>query len=495
MRFITIISFVWFASTIASGQWDECTIGVANGTATEDGRPMVWKTRDYESRPDNEVKYFTSYDINFISVVNAGSRSSSWMGVNEDGFAIVNSNSTDLPNGSDDGPGNGAFMLLALGQCSSVAEFETLLQETNITGRQTNANFGVIDASGVAAIFETAHTTYWKYDAADTPMGYVLRTNFAINGGGSNGTERLVRTVKIIGDLHAGDSLNHENILRYQMRDFSDIYSEPYPIPYLSAMGGMPAGYINSRVSICRNTSVSAAVIHGVRQGEHPGLSTMWTILGQPATSVALPYWPLVYTPNEADGLFTAPLCDVAREIKSVLFDVTDDSYINTSLLMDGNGGGLWPENFAYEDNLFLYAEGLLKEMRTEAAPVTSVLKSTEDSLALDAYDFLLGRLDYLNHAAIISKNYENSSTLYPNPFTEYTELKVKTGQPGYIEITVYSLTGSSYNTHKLLAEAPGEKNIRLDAAMFPTGSGTFLIRVVTPDYTNFFKAIRVTAH
>ena len=36
---------------------EECTIGVALGSATVDGRPLLWKTRDYSSDPDNKVRY------------------------------------------------------------------------------------------------------------------------------------------------------------------------------------------------------------------------------------------------------------------------------------------------------------------------------------------------------------------------------------------------------------------------------------------------------
>ena len=72
-----------------------CTVGVAAGRATSDGRPLVWKTRD-SSAENNEVIFNTSFPIKFLSVVSAGD-TYSWMGVNEKGFAIINSASLDLP--------------------------------------------------------------------------------------------------------------------------------------------------------------------------------------------------------------------------------------------------------------------------------------------------------------------------------------------------------------------------------------------------------------
>ena len=58
---------------------EECTAGVASGIATVDGRPILWKTRD-ASATNNEVIWNTSGQHPFVSVINAGDPSSSWMG-------------------------------------------------------------------------------------------------------------------------------------------------------------------------------------------------------------------------------------------------------------------------------------------------------------------------------------------------------------------------------------------------------------------------------
>ena len=350
MKTLRIGIFIFFfvaslsAKSQSSGNFsqDECSIGVASGNATSDGRPLVWKTRDYSSAPNNEVKYNTSFRYKFISVSNAGSSTYAWMGLNEHGFAIVNTLSSDLHAGSS-GPSNGAFMRDVLGNCKTVAAFRHYLDSTNRSGRKTHADFGVIDSTGEAAIFETSGSNYWEFNADDSPHGYVVRTNFSMTGGGSSGIERYNRSSDLMAGFYAGDSLNLKSILRYQMRDFSDFDSNPVSVPFPHQWStGIPNGYINTSKSICRNSSVSAAVIHGVLPSEQAGLSTMWTILGQPASSVALPYWPIVSTPPEADGEFTAPLCNIARQIRSTLFDfASDDEYINSYKLRDGKGAGL----------------------------------------------------------------------------------------------------------------------------------------------------------
>ena len=80
---------------------DGCTIGVAAGSAAADGRPLLWKTRDGRTNFNNAVVYYTSQKHRFIAIINAGDPPDvAWMGVNEKGFAIVDSDVYDLPRGS-----------------------------------------------------------------------------------------------------------------------------------------------------------------------------------------------------------------------------------------------------------------------------------------------------------------------------------------------------------------------------------------------------------
>jgi hypothetical protein len=157
-----------------------CTTGVISGKATVDGRPLLWKNRDAPNR-NNQVVHLTDGQYAATAVVNAGQRTAAWMGVNEVGFCIENSLSRDLSEKNAKGPGNGPFMLRALQSCATAQEFERLLTATN-GRRSTNANFGVIDASGGAVIFETSASSFKKFDANDpavAPKGYVVRSNFA----------------------------------------------------------------------------------------------------------------------------------------------------------------------------------------------------------------------------------------------------------------------------------------------------------------------------
>ena len=385
-----------FAVSILVEACAGCTIGVASGRATSDRRPMIWKTRD-TSKKDNAVIYNTSLKYKFISVVNAGS-TSAWQGLNEHGFAILNSLSKDLSGKSSSGRGNGSLMRHALGNCITIADFEQLLETTNVSGRKTRANFGVLDATGAVAFFEASNHKYWKFDATDpnvAPNGYLLRANFAFNGSGKNGieglysAERYQRTTTLINRFYSTGNLNYRSILRTQMRDFSDHTCKPVPVPFSNKSSpDSPLGYIRCDKSICRSSSVSASVIVGVLPGESVKLSTMWTILGQPACSIAVPYWPVCETPAEAHDPNTAALCDTALMIKSLLFDYEDDKYIDSFKLRNGKDGGLWAITFPAEDRIFTQTEEKLMKWR-KTGPNIGEMAATEARFAADALSVL----------------------------------------------------------------------------------------------------------
>lgn len=485
---ILTIIITWINLAISAEEIEDCTIGVASGKATQDGRPMIWKTRDTSAK-DNEVydNTNTEHKYKFITVVtaNGNESSSAWMGVNEKGFAILNSASSDLQGGSF-GPGNGLTMRLALGNCATMNEFEHWLDSTNVAGRQTQANFAVLDSTGAAAIFETGGNIYWKFDANDStiaPNGYVLRTNFAFNGDAKYGLhnglysiERYRRTTKLIGDFYSGDSLDYKSILRTQMRDFSDSDSEPVPIPYPRQwQSNRPYGYIYCYLSICRSTSVSAAVIQGVLPGESARLSTLWTILGQPASGIAVPYWPVGKTPTEAAGYPTAPLCDIARQITALLFDYSENlNYIDSYKLLDGNGGCLWTKIFPAEDSIFSTAEIKLAQWRNGTLSVQEML-DTEKQLA----QFALNTLQNAYHGMItaVAQDYSNSFPIqfslvqnYPNPFNATTTIGFSLAEPSHVTLKIFNPLGQEVATLISQSFMTGNYQTEWEASNFAGG-------------------------
>jgi hypothetical protein len=272
-------------------------------------------------------------------------------------------------------------MFMALSSCSTLEEFEAMLDLTNESGRTTRANLAVMDAGGEVAIFETDNDSYWKFDAHDpavAPGGYILRTNFALNGGGTGGIERYRRTTELFKGFEAENKINCRSILRTQMRDFSNEQSEPVPVPFPGRWGeDIPPGYIYTGMSICRASTVSAAVFQGIRPGEPVVLSTMWAMLGQAAAAITVPYWPVGPTPPEADGDPTAPLCDVALQIEELLYDLAEhERFLDSYKLRDSLDRGLWSTTLAAEDSILTAAEAMLVKWRRDPPPPEVMLEA-----------------------------------------------------------------------------------------------------------------------
>ena len=100
----------------------------------------------------------------------------------------------------------------------------------------------------------------------------------------------------------------------------------------------------------------------------------MWTILGQPAAGIAVPYWPVGSTPEAADGDMTAPLCDAANAIRALLFDTENNKLIDTFKLRDKKGEGLWAHLFPAEEYIFNATKPLLEKWRKRGPSVEKML-------------------------------------------------------------------------------------------------------------------------
>lgn len=418
----------------------------------------------------------------------------------------MNSNSSDLESGSS-GPGNGTVMSIALGSCATVADFGHFLDSTNVTGRTTHANFGVIDSTGAAAIFETAGYEYWKFDANDSmtaPNGYVLRTNFAFKGAASGGInpdiysiERYLRQEQLMSDFYSGDSLTFKSILRHQMRDFSDFNSQPVPVPFPQKwLSYRPYGYIYCDVSICRTSSVSAVVFQGVLPQESAQLTTMWTILGQPASAIAVPYWPVGQVPNEANGNSTAPLCNAALDIKQRLFDYEENtSYIDSYKLLDGEGGGVWAKSFPAEDSIFAAAEQQLTSWRSEGFEAADLVQ-TESELAI----YALNKLKYIYQGMVTKVDPLVAETIpekfsllqnYPNPFNASTTIQFILPKSSFVQLKIYNTLGEEVGTVFARNFNSGRHSLHWHADGLASGVYLFHLEAISSDDGNIFRQTR----
>ena len=377
-----------------------CTLALASGRATANGRPMMWKNRD-TSDPNNKLMFLKGPKNDFAALVISEDAAGTevWGGMNAAGFAIMNSQADDLGDAARklDGSGNGAFMKLALGECATVREFEALLVREK--GRWDLAtNFGVIDAEGGACFFETRRDSFVKFDAADprvAPFGTIVRTNFAftspdpMRGGGFDRFERIGRLVDAARPL---GRLDARFILQTAARDLANdkIHSDPLARP-LAVDPAAPL-YVHTSDTINRNSSVSAILFEGAPSRGQGYLSTMWVILGQPVAGAAVPVWPAAgKVPAPTTGPQTAPLNDLALAVAAYLYPDQRGrmyQYLNVDRLRTYGGEGVLAKVLRVEDRAMERAAAKRTEWAAKK-PSPAEMADFQESVAIEAYEAL----------------------------------------------------------------------------------------------------------
>ncbi len=387
-----------------------CTTAVVSGKATADGRPLLWKSRDTKVTRQNEVIVFDGGKHRVLAVVNAGKRDAVWMGVNSAGFCIENSLSRDLGDQKEkEGFGNGGIMKVALETCGTVADFRRLLERTDQTGRKTDANFGVIDAGGGAAIFETGPKNFRMFDANDpavAPEGYIVRSNFATIArsipptpdpalvAGTYSGERYARACDLLDD-RLGPKLTVGYVLRHLCRDLADDDGRPFAGTINGPAGELPA-MVDTSDTISRTTTVSAAVFHGVQPGENPLLTTMWVTLGDPKFSITVPCWVNVQELTEAlSGKHGGAICSIANTLRE--WSLTQDKNgIRTEELVQ-----IWEDVWPIEEQML----DVVAEMRDRwltSPPTAREVTELHRRFATEALDAMRKELAEMKEAALM---------------------------------------------------------------------------------------------
>lgn len=368
-RFLIIFFIVLFQL-----QLFPCTTALISGKATIDGRPLLLKHRDSDYM-QNKLVYFSDAKYKFIGLVNSPDEKNLevWGGCNSEGFAIINSASYNLKDKEDkteEADREGIVMKLALGSCATVDDFEALLKSMP-KPLGVEANFGVIDALGNGAYFETNNFTYTKFDVNDSrvaPHGYLIRTNYSFNGEKDNGYGyiRYANAEEIISTGAAMNKIDAEFIFQNLSRSLKHSLTKVDLAEELSPAGQTKFSFFEDFIP--RNSSCSSILIQGVKKGETPELATIWTILGFPLTAVAIPTFvkgddklPQIVTGNEK-GI--ARLCNFSLTLKEECFTITRGSgkrYINVTALLNREGTGIMQKLLPVEKSIFSETARYLK--------------------------------------------------------------------------------------------------------------------------------------
>jgi hypothetical protein len=178
---------VTWGNQVTEDNAEACTIAVATGSSTVDGRPVLWKNRDYFEKPGTwqailfwheptgqtlSASYPITDRLSYVAVSDRADRTDRSspqvitetlyyprMGANERGLAVVSAEAHTLRNNgsqNDDGVNNGGLNHWILSRCETITEVQELLTATNngSEARDTASLIAVIDRFGGAAIFE-----------------------------------------------------------------------------------------------------------------------------------------------------------------------------------------------------------------------------------------------------------------------------------------------------------------------------------------------------
>jgi hypothetical protein len=362
--FLFICAFLAFNAETAFA----CTSAIISGKVTSDGRPIMWKNRDTDNLK-NCVRYMKGEKYNSVAVTNyADNPASIWIGTNESGFSIMNTLSYNLPEEEGEGSSkrNGAVMKRALEICATVADFrhylDTLKRPMNV-----RSNYGVIDAQGNGSYFEVNSTKYKEYDVNDqdvAPHGYIVRTNFSFSGNLNEGGGyiRYQEAEQKLFTASAAQEVTPDWLFANLSRSFHN------PLMGIDLKSGrfnkpQTGGWFVEQDFIARRSTSCAVAVQGIKPDEDAAFTTMWTVIGYPPVTPAVPVWVKGADKKLPDLLITkkdtirSPLCDAASVLRNKVYSYKQganaETYFNWELLFNPNGDGYMQHTGKMEQELF----------------------------------------------------------------------------------------------------------------------------------------------
>jgi hypothetical protein len=349
-----------------------CTSAIITGKITADGRPLLWKHRDTDDE-NNRMVFVKGAKYDFLALANSPDPEGiAWTGSNNAGFSIMNTASYNL---KDDTvrkmDQEGVLMYKALSECRNLADFEAFL--TNYPRpMRVEANFGVIDAEGGAAYYEVNNTRWTKVDANDpktAPNGYLIYTNFSYTGRFNEGAGyiRYQTATEIIarqapqGNITPHWIFNHLSRSYYHSLMGIDLLDKEFSPEKAS-------GWVHDQDFIPRKITSASLVIQGVKPGENPEMTVIWTILGYPPVGIAVPMWvkagkqqPAIMLKGNASN--HAAICDFALALKRRIFSLKRGNgakYMNFKRIYNSDGTGYMQQLAPTEESVFqIYREAI----------------------------------------------------------------------------------------------------------------------------------------
>jgi hypothetical protein len=347
---------------------NQTSSGMASGLATPDGRPLLWKNRDRGGASPVEFHYVSDGRIPFVAVTDVNDTARYYSGVNAEAFAIENTDNHNIP---DQGgvANDGITMRMALAICRTVDDFAALLDSADrrdVLGR-AGYDYGVIDAYGGAAIFETQRWGYHRFDAVEAPGGFLIRTNFSYTGEDTSGQDsyyglhRHARAMELFKTAVELGTLTPQYIFAHVSRDLTSAGFDPYPLPFRGYEQSYPYGCVDNSTAICRATTTAVTVAQGVREGERPEGAILWSMNGNPLTGIMTPLWVRAGSiPPEYDGVERSRMNNRIIDLYYWVYSGGRGG-VDTWKLSNPDGSGLWDYVLPLEGWIFSKTDEFLR--------------------------------------------------------------------------------------------------------------------------------------
>ena len=256
------------------------------------------KIRDQSAEAQNSnIQHFTGPKYKFLGYVPKTKRPHDKVqslvgGMNEAGlcFMSLTSKCFQLDSTMARPHGGGSLQFDALGRCRNIKEFDALLDEW---GAPLGAmcNIGVIDAEGGAAYYEFNGVWYTKYDVNDpavAPDGWMVMTNFAWSGHGGGGFDRHSAATLTMKQFKKNADGKYDITPKDLYQAFGRSYANGYAgITSLSDIEQYD--YFSVKGFMYHNTTCGMLTFESVPVGEDPKRCVLWTQLGYPVVSPAIP--------------------------------------------------------------------------------------------------------------------------------------------------------------------------------------------------------------
>lgn len=268
-----------------------CTSIIVSGKLTKDGRPLLLKHRDAGGDAGVIVNLSGAKYEMLALVPRANDKRNVLCGTNSAQLSIVNTATYNLGKRKINGVSPTKIMYEALGKCSSLQEFEILLDDYQKKDSLVPANFGLIDMNGGAAYYEVSYKRWVKYDVNDSntaPLGYLVYANFSFSGDSSNkrGYVRYMTAYNIINEaIQSGIQIEPRWIVDNISRSLRNDYMG---IDWSNTISQIPNASFPDQDLIPNRYSSSSIVFQGPTPNKDE-CTIAWIVLGNPLVSPVIP--------------------------------------------------------------------------------------------------------------------------------------------------------------------------------------------------------------